>query len=90
MSTTTNSQLILCCYINQTQRIQIAKLLSSTAEDRVKVVFPGERFLFEATTDNKLEVYISLADRIALLDSISCPALKTQTSTARPFELARS
>lgn len=48
---------ILCCYHNATGRIQIIRF-SNTAPHRLeKVVFPGERFLFNAMPEFKLEVH---------------------------------
>ena len=90
MSTTTNSQLILYCYVNQTQRVQVAKLLNSTLKNGEKVVFPREKFLFETAINDRLNIYTSLAGETTSFNSIFHSTLQTQTSTANPLELAGS
>lgn len=81
---------VLCCYINQTQRIQVSKVTHLTQRDIEKVIFPGERFLFEATTNAKLDIYVTLAGKTTLLDSIPCSTLQTQTLTDKTLELVKS
>ncbi len=86
MSTVLDSALtnpVICCYRNHTPRIQVGKIAHIPGHNLEKVIFPGETFLFEALADTKLAIYIELADKITLFDSIACSRLQTKAySTA--------
>jgi hypothetical protein len=45
---------ILCFYINDSRKIQIIRTLPNSPRDRV--VFPGQRLLFEALPSEKLQI----------------------------------
>jgi len=80
MPTVLNSQSsvpALCCYKNQTQKIQVGKIADVQQHNVEKVIFPGETFLFEAEVKTKLAIYIELAGTTTLLESISCSDLQT-------------
>ena len=47
---------LLCCYVNATQQIQLARLINSSNGSSEQVVFPGQRWLFEAVPQAWLEV----------------------------------
>jgi hypothetical protein len=47
---------ILCFYINNSYKIQIIRTFQNSAWERV--VFPGQRLLFEALTSDKLQIQI--------------------------------
>lgn len=67
---------ILCCYINATDRIQVARLASEQDDWFERVVFPGQRLLFEAQPEEQLEIHTSqMADDI-LTDRIRCDRLR--------------
>lgn len=82
------SEPVLCCYINKTQRIQIGKIAYYPEGHLEKVIFPGEKFLFEAPADAFLAIYIELAGNTTLIDSIPCSHLQTQTAPKKILELA--
>ncbi|MEL7083161.1 MAG: DUF1830 domain-containing protein [Cyanobacteria bacterium P01_A01_bin.3] len=46
----------LCVYVNASDRIQVVRLTECSAELE-RVVFPGQRLMFEAPADAVLEVY---------------------------------
>jgi Domain of unknown function (DUF1830) len=46
----------LCCYINITPQIQLARLVHSSNGGFEQVVFPGQRWLFEALPEAWLEI----------------------------------
>ena len=50
---------ILCCYINITSRIQIIRITNIPNLHWERVVFPGQRLMFEAATEAKLEIKTS-------------------------------
>lgn len=47
---------LLCYYVNATQQIQLARLINSSSGNAEQVVFPGQRWLFEAVPEAWLEV----------------------------------
>ena len=49
----------LCSYTNITSRIQIIRTSTCSNGQWEKVVFPGQRLMFEAMPDAKLEIQIS-------------------------------
>ncbi|MGL4880663.1 MAG: DUF1830 domain-containing protein [Waterburya sp.] len=91
MSTVSSSNIsepVLCCYINKTQRIQSGKIAHYPGGHLEKVIFPSEKFLFEAPADAELAIYIELAGNTILLDNIPCSHLQTQTASKKTLELA--
>lgn len=50
---------ILCCYINITSQIQIIRITNIHNLHWERVVFPGQRLMFEAATEAKLEIKTS-------------------------------
>lgn len=65
----------LCYYGNFTSEIQIARVKNIPNLNFERVVFPGDRLLFEAVPEAQLEVYISKTGREILLKKISCDRL---------------
>ena len=65
----------LCYYGNFTSQIQIARVTNIPNLNFERVVFPGDRLLFEAAPEAQLEVYITKTGREFLLDKISCDRL---------------
>lgn len=50
---------ILCSYINVTSRIQVLRITNVPKLQFEKVIFPGQRLLFEAVPEAKLEIKLS-------------------------------
>jgi hypothetical protein len=67
---------ILCSYINISSRIQIARITNIPNWYFERVVFPGQRLLFEATTDARLEIHTGAIASAILSDRISCDSLQ--------------
>ncbi len=67
---------ILCCYINATDRIQVARLASEQDDWFERVVFPGQRLLFEAQPEEQLEIHTSKMADDVLTDKIRCDRLR--------------
>lgn len=66
----------LYCYINQTNKIIIARIDDLTNRNCERVVFPGEKFLFKAQDDYSLK--ISQQTNIGMIeDRIPCSQIKT-------------
>ncbi|NEP46286.1 MAG: DUF1830 domain-containing protein, partial [Okeania sp. SIO2H7] len=69
---------ILCCYVNATSRAQIARISNIPNWYLEHVVFPGERFLFEALPEAELEIYQSLETGEIVGDRLECDRLKVE------------
>ena len=63
-----------CFYINSSDRIQVVRLAGSPHIDLERVVFPGQRLLFEAPLEAVLEVYAG-EDNVQLEQSWDCSEL---------------
>ena len=66
----------LCYYGNFTSQVQIARIKNIPNLKFERVVFPGDRLLFEALPEAQLEVYISKTGSEILLNKISCDRLR--------------
>ncbi|AFZ36461.1 protein of unknown function DUF1830 [Stanieria cyanosphaera PCC 7437] len=64
----------LCCYINRTNKIVIVRLHGIPKRDCERVIFPQERFLFEAPIVSELEVVQAYSTNI-FKDMIPCSEL---------------
>ncbi len=66
--------LILCCYVNHTDEIQVGRINNIANRYFERVLFPGQRLLFEAPKSAELEIYSS-SFSTALLARIRCETL---------------
>ena len=71
-----SSDPILCCYINTTSQIQIARITNIQNWYFERVVFPGQRLVFEAMPQAQLEIHTGMMASAILSDTISCQRLK--------------
>ncbi|GAB4189373.1 MAG: hypothetical protein Fur006_30620 [Coleofasciculaceae cyanobacterium] len=69
------SDRILCCYVNVTTQVQIARIANIPEWYFERVVFPGQRLLFEAPPEAKLEIYTGTFASAILSDCIPCDRL---------------
>lgn len=72
------SNLILCCYFNATSNVQIATIRKLPDWTFERIVFPGQRLLFEAPSDAYLEIHTSHVDvdSVKQLLPIKCDRLR--------------
>jgi hypothetical protein len=70
----------LCCYVNSTPQIQIARIADIENWYFERVVFPGQRLLFEAPRNAHLEIHIGAMASSILTDTIACESLKVKGS----------
>ncbi|GAB4211041.1 MAG: hypothetical protein OHK0012_02790 [Synechococcales cyanobacterium] len=63
---------ITCCYVNATSAIQVARITNIDNWYFERVVFPGQRLLFEALLDGKLEIHSGALASSILTDIIPC------------------
>lgn len=66
---------ISCFYLNDTSQIQIIRINNTPDMYWEKVVFPGQRLIFEATPEARLKIYSSRNSFAILSDVISCQQL---------------
>lgn len=67
-----NKDQILCCYVNATSQIQIARITNIPNWYFERVVFPGQRLLFEAMSEALLEIHTGMMASAILSDTIPC------------------
>lgn len=70
------SNRILCCYVNATSQIQIARISNIANWYFERVVFPGQRLLFEALPDALLEIHTGSMASAIISDTIPCSRLQ--------------
>ena len=66
---------ILCCYVNATSKIQIVRISNIPNWYFERVVFPGQRLVFEATPESLLEIHTGMMASSILSDKIPCDRL---------------
>lgn len=67
-----DATVLLCCYVNVTSKIQIARITNISDWYFERVVFPGQRLLFEAPPSALLEIHTGMMASAILSDSIPC------------------
>lgn len=69
-----------CCYINGTKRIQVVRLshLCEGEWEWEHILFPTQRYAFQAPPEAVLEVYKSPAISITPPESLPCYSLQVQ------------
>ena len=72
----TCAEKIVCCYLNATSKIQVARITNITNWYFERVVFPGQRLIFEALPDALLEIHTGMMASSILSDTIPCQQLQ--------------
>ncbi|WP_052055989.1 DUF1830 domain-containing protein [Myxosarcina sp. GI1] len=72
----TESEEILCQYVNATSHLQVIKINNIDNYDWEKVVFPGQRILFNTFKRAELSIYSTAQINTILIDTIDCKKLK--------------
>jgi Domain of unknown function (DUF1830) len=84
------SDLICCCYINATSKIQVARITNIPNWYFERVVFPGQRLLFEALPEGQLEIHTGMMASSILSDTIPCTQIQiTDDDVMEPSYLPR-
>lgn len=78
---------ILCCYVNATSQIQIARITNIPNWYFERVVFPGQRLVFESHEKAVLEIHSGMMASAILSDTIPCIKLKLKNSQEDPDHL---
>ena len=66
---------ICCCYVNSTSQIQVARITNVNNWYFERVVFPGQRLIFEAPIYSYLEIHTGMMASSILSDKIPCQQL---------------
>ena len=66
---------LLCCYVNATSKIQIGRISNVANWYFERVVFPGQRLVFEAPAESVLEIHTGTMASAILSDNIPCERL---------------
>jgi hypothetical protein len=80
----------LCCYVNATSQIQIARITNVPNWYFERVVFPGQRLIFEAVPEAQLEIHTGMMASAILSDTIPCSTLCLQSAQEIQSELTAS
>lgn len=71
---------INCHYINRTGKLQVVRIVNVLGWYFERVVFPGQRLVFETIPEAILEVHTSEIASSILSDRIPCERLRCETS----------
>lgn len=66
---------LICCYVNATSKIQIVRISNILNWYFERVVFPGQRLVFEAPPTSVLEIHTGMMASAILSDKIPCERL---------------
>jgi len=77
---------ILCCYINATSKIQIVRISNIPNWYFERVVFPGQRLIFEAPRKGQMEIHTGMMASAILSDKIPCDRLILNEPTTYEFD----
>lgn len=69
---------LLCSYVNVTSQIQIARITNIPNWYFERVVFPGQRLVFEALSEALLEIHTGMMASAILSDTIPCYRLRVK------------
>ena len=73
-------KLVLCCYVNKTAHVEVARIANIFHWYFERVVFPGQRIIFEAPIAAKLEIHTGTAISSILSETIDCQKLQLESS----------
>ncbi len=78
---------IVCCYVNATSKIQIARISHIPNWYFERVVFSGQRLVFEAPPEAILEIHTGMMASAVLSDNIPCDRLAINEDSSSSVEL---
>jgi len=77
-----NKDKIICCYVNATNQIQVARITNIPNWYFERVIFPGQRLVFEAMPVALLEIHTGMMASAILSDTIPCTRLCVEDNGA--------
>ncbi len=79
LPTVLTEQRIVCCYVNATSSIQVARVTNVSGWYFERVVFSGQRLMFETVPDACLEIHTGSMASAIISDTIPCISLAIKT-----------
>ncbi|MEB3831246.1 DUF1830 domain-containing protein [Phormidium sp. CCY1219] len=79
---------VLCYFANPTSNIVILRSGHQKSQNFERIVFPGERLFFEASSRDSLEVYQSGSSGLDLVETMRCDRLQVNADRHSPQKLA--
>ena len=76
----------LCCYVNATSKIQVARISNISNWYFERVVFSGQRLVFEAPLHAQLEIHTGMMASSILSDTIPCNRLAIDEANSSDLE----
>jgi hypothetical protein len=70
----------LCCYVNATAHVEVIRITNIPHWSLERVVFPGQRLLFNAPTLAKLEIHTGMSISSIISETIDCQDLQLPDS----------
>jgi hypothetical protein len=80
---TSASAQCLCSYANTTSSLQVIRIGNPSAYSFERIVFPGDRLLFEAASDAQLEVLSTYLGQAIKIEKIPCHQLQVELNQPR-------
>jgi hypothetical protein len=81
---------ILCCYVNATSKIQVARISNIPNWYFERVVFPGQRLVFEAPREAQMEIHTGMMASAIISDTIPCDRLALSDPNIDEYEKSPS
>ncbi|MEM9003214.1 MAG: DUF1830 domain-containing protein [Cyanobacteria bacterium P01_F01_bin.86] len=81
------SEPILCCYVNATSKMQVVRVTNIQNWYFERVVFPGQRLMFEAVPEAQLEIHTGMMASAILSDTIPCHRLAVDSQARQIWAL---
>jgi hypothetical protein len=81
---------LICCYVNATSSIQVARITNVPNWYFERVVFPGQRLMFEAVPSACLEIHTGMMASAILTDTIPCHSIQVSDDNVMPLEAVAS
>ncbi|MEG4516442.1 MULTISPECIES: DUF1830 domain-containing protein [unclassified Microcoleus] len=78
---------ILCYYANVTNLVQVVRIGNIPNWYFERVMFPGQRLMFEAAAESVLEIHTGTVASAILSDKIPCYVLRVIEEVSSDFEL---
>ncbi|MDP5016422.1 DUF1830 domain-containing protein [Anabaena sp. UHCC 0187] len=77
---------ILCCYVNATSKIQVARISNIPNWYFERVVFPGQRLVFEVPPAAQMEIHTGMMASAIISDTIPCNRLVIHETSSEESE----
>ncbi|MEM6446355.1 MAG: DUF1830 domain-containing protein [Cyanobacteria bacterium J06642_2] len=88
LPTTLDGKRVTCVYVNSSSSIQIARITNVKNWYFERVVFPGQRLMFEAVPDATVEIHTGMMASAILDDTFLCRDLAVDDENVRDLVTA--